>query len=305
MKKISKQINNLKKDNKSGANEFINKALKIITYQLNLIKDQKRDISSLIFSLSKDLISTRPSMAPLINTIGFLIHDLDTIDKKSLLFKIYQLRERRANISNLLKTHFLSFLSNTRNEDLGIMLISYSSTIINLLNSYEYDNIKVYILESRPLLEGQRVAEILSQKFETNLIVDAAMGKFMDKINLVLIGVDSVLKDGSIINKIGSYPLAVLAKSLNIEVYAICDSFKYNLWSHYGKNVQITRKPIEEIYNKTITSKRFKVYNYYFDITPPEYINGIISELGVLSVNDYIENVRNTIPIDWFKQYLD
>jgi len=303
-KKILKEIDKLKKDNKSGANEFIDKALKIIISQLNYIENLNEDITLPILELSKEIISSRPSMAPLINTIGFLIHDLEIISKKSLLLKINLLVEEREKLSSNLTLNFLSFFNSLQNEPLKLMLISYSSTIIDLLDKYEKNNLIIYILESRPLFEGYRVAESLSRKYETHLIIDAAMGKFLDRIDFVFIGADSILEDGSIINKIGTYPLAVLTKSANSRVYAICDSFKYNLLSHYGYEVKIEEKPIKEVYNKKIKQELFKVNNYYFDITPPEYIDGVISDVGILTIKEFIEEVKNKLPIDWFEKFI-
>jgi len=303
-KKIFKEIDKLKQDNKSGANEFIDKALKIITFQLDYIEDQNEDITVPILELSKEIIFSRPSMAPLINTIGFLIHGLEIISKKSILLKISELKKEREMRSSNLALNFFSFLNSIQKEPLKLILISYSSTIIDLLDKYEKSNLIIYILESRPLFEGYRTAESLSKKYETHLIIDAAMGKFLDKIDFAFIGVDSILEKGSIINKIGTYPLAVLAKSVNTRVYAICDSFKYNLLSHYGYEVKIEEKPMKEVYNKKIKQELLRVHNYYFDITPPEYINGIISDLGILTIKEFIEGVKNKLPLNWFEKFI-
>ncbi|MFX0019059.1 MAG: hypothetical protein ACFFAK_06845 [Promethearchaeota archaeon] len=303
-KKIFKEIDKLKKDNKSGANEFIDKALKIITFQLNNIEDQNEDITLPILEILKEIISSRPSIAPLINTIGFLIHDLDNISKKSLLLKISKLKKEREKVSSNLALNFISFINSFQKEPLKLMLISYSSTIMDLLKKYEKSNLIIYILESRPLFEGYRVAESLSKKYETHLIIDAAMGKFIDSIDFVFVGVDSLLEDGSIINKIGTYPLTVLANSTNTQVYAICDSFKYNLLSHYGYEVKIEEKSIKEVYNKKIKQELLKVHNYYFDITPPEYIDSVISDLGILTIKEFIEEVKNKLPINWFEKFI-
>ena len=243
-------------------------------------------------------------MAPLINTIGFLIHNLKNINKKSLLSRINQLKVKRKKIFTNLKSNFKSFINNIRKETISIMLISYSSTIIHLLNDYKNENLQIYILESRPLFEGRRVAKILSQKFETHLIIDAAMGKFMDNIDVILIGVDSILGNGSIINKVGTYPLTVLAKTLNKQVCAICDSFKYNLWSHYGIEIKIEEKAIKEVYHKKIERDSLHVHNYYFDITPKEFIDLIISDLGILSVDNFLSEIQKNLPIDWFKKFI-
>ena len=130
------------------------------------------------------------------------------------------------------------------------------------------------------------------------------MGKFIKSVDIVLLGIDSILRDGSIVNKIGSHPLACIAADNNKEVYAIGDSFKYNLKSHYGQEIIIESKPIYEVYSKKIKKKIFHVHNYYFDITPSKYLNGIISDLGVLPIPEFLEKVKNAIPLEWFKSFL-
>ncbi|MFW9950331.1 MAG: hypothetical protein ACFFKA_09450, partial [Candidatus Thorarchaeota archaeon] len=109
-KEIFREIENLKEDNQSGANEFILKALRIINDQLNYIEDKNKDINTLILALSKEVISSRPSMAPLINTIGFLIHDLTIINKNSILSRISKLKKKREEVLTKLSLNFNSFL---------------------------------------------------------------------------------------------------------------------------------------------------------------------------------------------------
>ncbi|MFW9824663.1 MAG: hypothetical protein ACFFE4_17095, partial [Candidatus Thorarchaeota archaeon] len=68
--------------------------------------------------------------------------------------------------------------------------------------------------------------------------------------------------------------------------------------------ILIEEKPIREIYDKKITGK-LEIHNYYFDITPPQYITGIISDLGVLSMKNFLEKVIEKLPIEWFKYFLN
>lgn len=94
------------------------------------------------------------------------------------------------------------------------------------------------------------------------------------------------------------------ANTRNKKVYALCDSFKYNLRSHFGEPILIEQKPSEEIYNKNCKNDFLEVQNYYFDITPPNYITKIISNLGILSVQDFLSEVNQDLPIEWFKYFL-
>ena len=193
--------------------------------QSSLIKD-------LFYQLANKLIRARPSMAPLVNSIGYIFTSTDKFTKKNLEEVIRSYFELETKKRILLEQNFRKFISKLGINEPKIMLISYSSTVLNLLINAESPPFIVYVLESRPKLEGRKVAQELSKKFETHLLVDAAMGKFINEIDIIIIGIDSILRDGSIINKIGTYPLSVLAKSNKRPVYAIGDSFKYNLRSH-------------------------------------------------------------------------
>jgi ribose 1,5-bisphosphate isomerase len=302
--KIKNQLKNLRQNNVSGASELIESVLNIIELQLNLIPSNKKDIKEDIFELSKEIFNSRPSMAPLINTIGFLVHDAPIITNELIRERIDLYKKDKIERFITLEKNFRDFIRTRGKDKYSIMLISFSSTINNLLLKNTDLNLEFYILESRPLLEGRRVAEILSEHFKVNLIIDAASGKFLDQVDLVLIGVDSILEDGSILNKIGTYPLAVIAKTKKINVFVVGDSFKYNLRSHYGQNVLIEKKSSKEIYDQS-PNRNFEIHNYYFDITPSEYIDGIISDLGILSIQAFVDRVKDYLPINWFKYFIN
>jgi translation initiation factor eIF-2B subunit delta len=296
-------IHDLKTDKTSGASELIEIALEILETYLHTIKDPNMDIKEDIFELSKELFNVRPSMAPIINTMGYFIHDLEFFSKQTFLEKLKTFPAERFRIDSALTSSFHSFLDRFKGK-LNVMLISYSTTIIKHLKENVKNDFTFYVLESRPLLEGRRTAEILSSNFETHLITDSAMGKFIKKVDIVLLGIDSILREGSIVNRIGSYPLACIAAANSKDVYAIGDSFKYNLKSHYEQKIIVEQKPIYEVYSKKIKKELFKVHNLYFDITPSKYFKEVISDLGILPMPEFLEKVKNTLPLEWYKSFL-
>jgi translation initiation factor 2B subunit (eIF-2B alpha/beta/delta family) len=300
---IIAQINEIKFDRSSGATELALKSVEIFDNQLQLIENPNTDIRELIFELSKKLINARPSMAPLINSIGYIINSTDTFTKNSLTSIIQTYFKSQSIKKKLIRQNFEKIFINTSFSEPRVMLISYSSTILDLILKFKDTSFIFYVLESRPLLEGRNVAQKLSKKYETHLIVDAAMGKFIHDIDMVFIGIDSILRDGSIVNKIGTYPLSVLATSNEKPVYAIGDSFKYNLRSYYDLPVEIIEKPKKELFD--VDDPNLCIENYYFDITPPEYINRIISDLGILSITEFLNIIENVLPINWFKNFIN
>ncbi|MFX1532247.1 MAG: hypothetical protein ACFFBC_14115 [Promethearchaeota archaeon] len=302
--KVKHLLEALRNNKTSGASEFIDDALEIIKVQLELTEDQSINISEEIYALFKKLIDSRPTMAPLINCIGYLLHNLSTITKTNLEKRIKQFKNKENERKKALEYYFREFLKERENNLKKMMLISYSSSILNLLQKNSDFDLEILVLESRPLLEGRTTAKFLSKYFKTTLIIDAAMGKFIEQVDLVLIGVDSILKDGAIINKIGTYPLAVLAKLNNIDLFAIGNSFKYNLRSHYGYEVIIEKKLSSEVFEIN-DDLNIDVLNYYFEIIPSEYISGIISDLGIMTIQEFIEKVKNLLPIEWFKFFIN
>ena len=300
---IEAEINKIRNDNSSGAYELALKAINIIKNQIDLIKDPNKDIKDLIYKLSYKLINTRPSMAPLINSIGYILSSTDRFTKKSIASTIASYYKSQAIQKDSLEQNFNKLFMNTDISAPRIMLISYSSTILNLILKLKDRSFNFYVLESRPLLEGQKMAKQLSKHFKTHLIIDASMGKFITEIDLILIGIDSILKGGAIINKVGTYPLSVLAKSNGKPVYAVGDSFKYNLRSHFDLPVEIVKKPNNEVFEGLNPS--FQIENYYFDITPPEYIEGLISDLGILPIRDFVKTIEDVLPINWFKKFIN
>jgi translation initiation factor 2B subunit (eIF-2B alpha/beta/delta family) len=302
--KIEQLLVDLRRNKSSGASELIKDALKIMKVQLDLIQDRNVNITKEFYSLFRKIINSRPTMAPLINFIGYLLHDLSILTKNTLEKRIKQFEIEEIEKKKTLENIFHKFLK-AREKDLKkIMLISYSSTILNLLEKNKDFNLEIFVLESRPLLEGRSTAKYLSKYFKTTLIIDAAMGKFLEQTDLVLIGIDSILKDGSIINKIGSYPLTALCKLKNIDAYAVGDSYKYNLRSHYGHEILIEKKLSSEVFDIKVDTN-IDVVNYYFEVIPADYISGIISDLGVMDIQDFIESVKNMLPIEWFKYFIN
>jgi len=83
-------LDDLKNDNRSGAAELIDKAIDIIRCQLDPIVNRDKDIKDEFMELSREIVNSQLSMAPLINSIGYLVKDLDLITKDNVLLRIEQ-----------------------------------------------------------------------------------------------------------------------------------------------------------------------------------------------------------------------
>ncbi len=147
--------------------------------------------------------------------------------------------------------------------------------------------IKVIATETRPVQQGSRLTafELKHDGIDVNLIPDTAVGYTMANglVNKVIVGADRILRTGHLFNKIGTYQIASMAKQHEIPFYVAAPLSTFDLKSN-PEDVVIEQRKSSEV--TTIGGKRtapedIEVINPAFDMTPPELITGIITEVGV------------------------
>ena len=147
--------------------------------------------------------------------------------------------------------------------------------------------IKVIATETRPKLQGARLTayELKRDGIPATLITDSMVGYVMFKqlVNKVVVGADRVVRD-AVINKIGTYNIAVLAHEHGIPFYVAAPTSTMDL-SHSSGAVIIEERNPEEVTHlgsERIAPKGVEVMNPAFDVTPMKYVSAIITEERIL-----------------------
>ncbi len=147
--------------------------------------------------------------------------------------------------------------------------------------------IKVYATETRPLLQGARLTtyELKREGIPVTLITDNMVGHVMQKglIDEVIVGADRIVQD-AVINKIGTFTVAVLAKEHGIPFYVAAPTPTLDL-THKSSDILIEERKPEEVTHfrsQRIAAEGVDVMNPAFDITPLKYVTAIITETGIL-----------------------
>jgi methylthioribose-1-phosphate isomerase len=147
--------------------------------------------------------------------------------------------------------------------------------------------IRVFATETRPKLQGARLTtyELKRDGIPVTLITDSMVGYVMykRKVSKVVVGADRIAKD-AVINKIGTYQIAVLAKEHKIPFYVAAPKSTFDL-AHTSANIVIEERSPEEVTHigaERIVPEGVDVLNPAFDITPLEYVTAIICEDGIL-----------------------
>ena len=107
------------------------------------------------------------------------------------------------------------------------------------------------------------------------------MNKFLKKADMVIVGADAVTAMGDLINKVGTSALARLARMNDVSFYSAAELYKYDPLTIYGAREAIEERDQKEVWERP--PKGVKVSNPAFDATAARYINGYITEMGVVA----------------------
>ena len=148
--------------------------------------------------------------------------------------------------------------------------------------------VKVLVPETRPALQGARLTafELARDHIACTLISDTAVGHMISlgRVDKVVVGADRITKDGFVFNKIGTYQEAVLAKKHGVPFYPAAPRSTFDLTKTHDQ-VPIEERGAEEVVEirgVRIAPKGVPVANPAFDMTPPELVDSMITDRGLV-----------------------
>jgi methylthioribose-1-phosphate isomerase len=152
--------------------------------------------------------------------------------------------------------------------------------------------IKVIATETRPLLQGARLTtyELKRDGIPVTLITDSMVGYVMHKrlVDKVVVGADRIVQD-AVINKIGTFTVAVLAHEHGVPFYVAAPKSTFDLARTSTDVIIEERKPAEVTHfgSQQVATSGIGVLNPAFDITPLKYVSAIIHESGIYYKKDF------------------
>jgi len=153
--------------------------------------------------------------------------------------------------------------------------------------------ISVIANETRPYLQGARLTawEMIQEGIPVTLEADVAAGHLMSRgeVDLVLVGADRIAANGDVANKIGTYPLAVLAERHGLPFYVAAPCSTFDLTLADGSAIPIEERPADEVMGfrgERWAPRGVTVRNPAFDITPAQLVSAIVCERGVIERPD-------------------
>ncbi|MGW1910527.1 S-methyl-5-thioribose-1-phosphate isomerase [Streptomyces sp. NPDC002076] len=160
---------------------------------------------------------------------------------------------------------------------------------------------RLWVDETRPLLQGARLTayEAARTGMAYTLLTDNAAGSLLaaGEVDAVLIGADRIAADGSVANKVGSYPLAVLARYHHVPFIVVAPVTTVDPETPDGASIEVEQRPGFEVTEIAapqvpvtgagggvpVAPLGTQAYNPAFDVTPPELVTAIVTEEGAIS----------------------
>ena len=148
--------------------------------------------------------------------------------------------------------------------------------------------VSVFADETRPFLQGSRLTawELRKDRIPVTVIADNMAATVLSKgrVGCVIVGTDRTAANGDVANKIGTYPLAVLARRHNVPFYVAAPLSSIDLDCPSGDAIPIEERAgreLTEFAGKAIAPKGVETFNPAFDVTPADLVTAIITERGV------------------------
>lgn len=245
------------------------------------------ELKTLLKEGAQTLVKTRPTAISLRNALRLTLQEANGNNVND--FKKSVNSEAQKFIQNSLKaitTIGMYGAKRVKTSDVLLTHCNSSAALAVIIEAHkEGKKIRAFATESRPWNQGfLTVRELAENGVDVTLIVDSAVRHMIkdEDINAVFVGADTVCSNGTVINKIGTSQIALVADEARIPFYVCAETYKFSPESLKGELVTIEERDPREIADPAQFPK-VKFRNPVFDATPSEYIDAIITERGVIA----------------------
>lgn len=297
---ISDLIDEIRNDRTRGASQLARQVVSVLKVAAGCSRaDDAQQFLLEQKEIGRQLAATRPAMAPVFNIISIL---LGAVAGKAAAMDLASLRqftiaraEQLINDSAQAVAQIAKYDTRLIADGDTIMTYSYSSTVVAVLKEgfNRYHNIEVIIPRSGYGGSGQiTVRQLGDYGMPITFIDDTALGLYIPTADKVIVGADRICADGSLVNAVGTYQLALLANRISIPFYVLCETLKFDPRLK-SDQVDLEEKEAPEPAKLKKLSGAVRFKNPSFDITPLELVTAIITEKGLLKPEEVTSHMAN------------
>ncbi len=295
IKTISKFIH---EDDKEKTLQGLNVKIKEASECLFLSVSQER------FSEGRSTITLKAISEIIIHMINKHISRNLSVDFNCIKSSIVSLCEDLYQICEASKAKISKFFRNAMRTGMTVLVHGYSSTVLQaLVDCKKYGiNLNVFVTECSPDHSGLNMKKALTENgIKSNVIIDLSVGYYMKDIDCIIVGSNALCENGGLINRTGTYTLAICAKSFKKPFYVLSECLKFlKLYpleqgdipfnNRYITNDLLLDKkntgslqPLQQIHDRDVEADENGINYSLCDYTPPEFINLLFTDIGIFT----------------------
>ena len=307
MKQLLEDAQKIKSLEIQGASNIAISAIDFLSNYAKRLKCENIEVCfKELYKAQVILIDTRPTEPAMKNGLKFIMNKLEQ-EKESII------TEYISDIIEKYKNLYYDMLQNSKkriaeigsrripssSQKFNVMTHCHSSLVTGILLEAKKQgkNFKVINTETQPRLQGRKTAsKLLNAGIEVIHVVDSAMRWAVRhyQVDLILIGADSITSEGTIINKIGSRLLALVAHEEHVPFYVASPLLKYNPETNLGILETIEMRDPQEIWENP--PEGIEILNPAFETVSRRYIDGLITEAGIFASSHVTNYFAKTYP---------
>ncbi len=250
------------------------------------------DFKDRILKMSYQLKGARPTAVSLPNTVDSILIPVITLSDEGQ--SVEDIRSAAVDVANRCIEEIKGAIDKIgefgakRLRDGDVILTHSDSRAALSVLKHAHDQgkkISVINTETRPQSQGYQTSQKLCEYgIDTTMIIDSCVRIVIDDVDKVVVGADAIAVNGAVVSKIGTSQIATLANEARVKVMVAAETYKLDHNSIYGALIELEERDPAEVIRKDLLGDypTLKIRNPQFDVTPPEYIDVLISERGLI-----------------------
>ncbi len=247
--------------------------------------DSAPDLCAELRAVARFLLETRPTAVSLPNACRYVLQRTEGATLEAVRSSVVDSAEEFRTRLETAQRDLGQVGANRLRDGDTVMTHCHSTDALACVESAVADGkaIDAIVKETRPRTQGHITArELTEMGVDVTMVVDSAARRYMGEADHVLVGADAIAADGSVVNKVGTSGLAVVARERGTPVVVAAQTLKLDPATLTGNVVEIEMRDEGEVLDDETRADigDIEVENPAFDVTPPRYVDAIVTERG-------------------------
>ena len=273
---IDEAIRALADDRTSGSSKLARQALEVM--DLAIAEAKGRPESTVLADIARRVSEAQPAMSIVYN-VAHLVAKLvsEGQDPKTV---VEETARELASARERIARTFLKVAAGLT----AVVTLSDSENVLATLRLAHGQGVvkQVHVMESRPRFEGRTLAASLAEAgIPVTVVPDALGATLMADASCVVVGTDGILRDGAIVNKVGTYALALAAADRKKPFYVVGETLKFDARNDGASWPLPLQRDPHEVWDGA--PERIHVMNQYFEVVPGRLVTTVVTERGAYS----------------------